>query len=328
MRRAIQLARLGEGFTSPNPMVGAVVVAPDGRIIGEGFHRRWGGPHAEVNALASVQNRHIPLLGQSTLYVTLEPCSHYGKTPPCSRLIIERGLKRVVVGAGDPFPKVAGRGITMMRDAGIEVIEGVLEDECTALNRRFMTAHTSGRPFIQLKWAMTAGGDMAAIDTEGHCSPISVSTPLTSVMMHRERARTDAVLVGTRTVLADNPSLTCRLWPGSDPRPVTFAGTALPGDARIMQREPILLDPARPLGESVRELYAAHSVTSLMVEGGAETLTRFLEAGLWDEIRVETAAPSRRDLPETGLPAPHIPDGAHLCGTTVCDGALISTWRR
>ncbi|MDE6339807.1 MAG: bifunctional diaminohydroxyphosphoribosylaminopyrimidine deaminase/5-amino-6-(5-phosphoribosylamino)uracil reductase RibD, partial [Muribaculaceae bacterium] len=213
MRRALELARNGAGFVSPNPMVGAVIVAPDGRIIGEGWHARYGGPHAEVNAVAAVRPEDEPLLPQSTIYVTLEPCSHYGKTPPCSKLLIEKKLKRVVIGMKDPFKEVQGRGIKMLRDAGIEVVENVLEDECRALNRRFITAHERKRPYVQLKWAESADGFIAAVSPEGKPVPVKFSTPETLVEMHRERALADAIMVGTNTLLADDPSLTSRLWP-------------------------------------------------------------------------------------------------------------------
>ena len=184
MRRALQLARGGEGRVAPNPMVGAVVVA-NGRIIGEGFHRTYGGPHAEVNAIASVLPEDRELLSEATIYVTLEPCSHYGKTPPCAKLIIDTGIPHVVVGAPDPNPLVAGRGVRMMREAGIRVDEDVLKDECIALNKRFMTAHTSGRPWIQLKWAESADRRMAGVDEEGRPVPVRLSSLLSSVWMHR-----------------------------------------------------------------------------------------------------------------------------------------------
>lgn len=302
MRRALQLARNGEGFAHPNPMVGAVIVAPDGRIIGEGWHRRWGQPHAEVNAIASVAEADRHLLGESTIYVTLEPCSHYGKTPPCAKLIIDTGIPRVVVGAGDPFVKVAGHGIRMMREAGIEVTEGVLARECRDLNERFMTAHTLGRPFIQLKWAQSADGKMAA-GTPGDYHPVRLSTPQSAVWMHRERARADAILVGTNTVITDDPALTVRLWPGADPLKVTRDSSRLPRDARILQGQHVLLNPSETLEESVKALYRDHGITSLMVEGGAETLRRFIDTGLWDEIRIET---SPHTLGE-GLDAPPLP---------------------
>ena len=175
MRRALQLARAGEGFTSPNPMVGAVVTAR-GRIIGEGWHRLYGAPHAEVNAIRSVAGSDRPLLKEATIYVTLEPCSHYGKTPPCARLIIDTGIPRVVTGAGDPNPLVAGRGIRMLREAGCEVTEGVLADECRELNRRFMTAQTLRRPYIQLNARRAPTDSWPAPTATAHTSPCTSPT--------------------------------------------------------------------------------------------------------------------------------------------------------
>lgn len=327
MARALQLARAGEGFASPNPMVGAVVTASDGRIIGEGYHRRWGGPHAEVNAIASVRPEDRHLLREATIYVTLEPCSHYGKTPPCSGLIIKTGIPHVVIGAGDPFPQVAGRGVRMLREAGVEVTEGVLADECRALNRRFMTAHTLGRPYIQLKWAQSSDGFMATGSPEAP-RPVPLSTPLTLMWMHRERAKADAILVGTTTVAADDPSLTTRLWPGSDSLPdretlkVSFASPRIPAGAKILAGKHLLLDPRLTLPEQMETLYHDHGVTSLMVEGGAETLRRFMAAGLWDEMRVETSPKVLRP----GVAAPAIPAGTRHVSSTATDGNLIDLW--
>ena len=185
MRRALELARHGLGNTSPNPMVGAVIVDNSGRIIGEGYHRRCGEGHAEVNAIASVADADRGALRDATMYVTLEPCSHYGKTPPCAKLIIDTGIPRVVVGAGDPFKEVAGRGIRMMREAGIEVAEGIMAAESRALNRRFMTAHEQQRPFVTLKWARSADGFMDSDRADGQ--PAKFSTPLTAMLVHRLR---------------------------------------------------------------------------------------------------------------------------------------------
>lgn len=303
MRRALRLATYGAGFVSPNPMVGAVITASDGRIIGEGWHRRFGGPHAEVNAVASVRDEDKHLLSESTIYVTLEPCSHYGKTPPCSKLLIEKGLRRVVIGSADPFPLVRGRGIKMLREAGIEVIEDFLRQECDFLNRRFITAHTLGRPYVQLKWAQSRDGFMAALREDGLYVPVTLSSPLTSRLMHRERALADAILVGTNTVVSDNPSLTVRLWPGHDPRPVTFRSDNLPPDAKINREELILLGTAESLPEQMNCLYRDFGITSLMVEGGADTLRRFLDSGPVDEIRLEISP----ILLGEGLRAPAIP---------------------
>ena len=210
MRRCLQLAACGRGRVSPNPMVGAVIVC-DGKIVGEGYHRQFGGPHAEVNAVASMRDPEC--LSRSTLYVSLEPCSHYGKTPPCSRLIIEKKIPRVVVGCLDPFPSVSGRGVAMLREAGVEVVTGVLEAECRALNAAFMTAHERQRPYVVLKWAQSRDGfiDRRRRPEEAPCR---FSDAQTSLFVHRLRAGCDAILVGARTAWLDNPTLTLRLWPG------------------------------------------------------------------------------------------------------------------
>lgn len=309
MERALELAARGAGHVSPNPMVGAVIVSADGRIIGEGWHRRYGGPHAEVNAVRNVSAADEPLLPEATIYVTLEPCSHYGKTPPCAKLLIEKRLKRVVIGSADPFVMVSGRGVKMLREAGIEVIEDFMRQECDELNRRFITAHTLHRPWIQLKWAQSADGFIAGVDAGGNPCPVRLSTPLTLRLMHRERSMADAIMVGVNTVIIDNPSLTLRHWPGRSPRPVTFDSPRLSSDASILQprgdenAQAILLNPEKPLEQNMRELYSEYGITSLMVEGGARTLESFLRAGLYDEIRVETSPLTLSH----GLPAPKFP---------------------
>lgn len=308
MHRALQLARLGAGHVSPNPMVGAVIIASDGRIIGEGWHRRYGSGHAEVNAVASVSEADRHLLPEATIYVTLEPCSHYGKTPPCAKLLIDNRLRRVVVGAPDPNPLVSGRGVRMLREAGIEVTEGVLADECRALNSRFMTAQTHGRPHITLKWAQSADGYMATIDSDGKPRPVGLSTPVTSLDVHRLRSVSDGIMVGTNTVLTDNPRLNTRLWPGRSPRPVLFASDRLPHDAAIMQRDPILLDPTVPLTDNIRSLWSDYGISSLMVEGGPALLCSFIETGLYDRIRVEISD----IILGTGVKAPISPDNVYL----------------
>lgn len=309
MRRALQLALNGAGHVSPNPMVGAVIVSADGRIIGQGWHRRYGGPHAEVQAFRNVRPEDEPLLRQATMYVTLEPCSHYGKTPPCAMLLVDKGIRRAVIGCGDPNPKVSGRGMAILRDAGIEVTENVLHDECMALNKRFMTAQTLRRPWIMLKWAESADGFMARCNprfipgtTQTRYLPVQLSTPAGSVLMHRERAMSDAILVGTGTLIADNPSLTTRLWPGNSPRPVIFRSCRLPDTLKVYERDPIILDPTLPLQENMHLLTERHGITSLMVEGGATMLQSFVNAGLYDEIRIEKAD----FLLGNGLEAPKI----------------------
>lgn len=303
MSRALQLARNGEGRTAPNPMVGAVVTA-HGRIIGEGYHRTYGGPHAEVNAIASVKEEDRHLLKEATIYVTLEPCSHYGKTPPCAKLIIDTGIPRVVAGAPDPNPLVAGRGFSMLREAGVNVREGVLLDECLEINKRFMTAQTLHRPWILLKWAQSADGFMAAVSDDGTSSPVKFSNSLSSVWMHRERAGVQAIMVGTRTLETDRPRLDVRLWGGNNPRRIS-----LPHDADL---------------EELVEQLKKENIDSLMVEGGPTLLSSFIEAGLYDEIRVEEAMFTLGK----GMRAPILPDGLDRCERVVCRENIITTYRR
>lgn len=279
MRRALQLARGGREYAAPNPMVGAVLVA-DGRIIGEGYHRRCGGPHAEVNAISSAKGA----LTDTTLYVTLEPCAHYGKTPPCAQLIIDKQIPRVVIGCRDPFAKVNGLGIKMLRDAGCEMVVGVLEKECMSLNRRFMTYHSQHRPFVTLKWAQSSDGfiDRRREVGDGQ-KPVHFSNIYTQQLCHRRRAEHDAILVGWRTNILDSPSLTTRLWPGKNPMKV------------VMERQ----TPEDVLAE----LYE-RGIQSLLVEGGAKTLQAFIDAGLWDEAYVETT-----NWPlDSGVRAPKLPN--------------------
>ena len=332
MRRALQLARQGAGHTSPNPMVGAVIVGPDGTIIGEGWHRKCGEGHAEVNAVASVSNPN--LLHDSTIYVTLEPCSHYGKTPPCARLLIERGILRVVVGTLDPFVKVAGRGVAMLQEAGIEVEVGVLEQECRDLNRRFMTAHTTGRPWVQLKWAQTADGFIALPPDAGE-NPLHMSTPVTMRLMHRQRALCDAIVVGAATARIDNPSLTTRQWPGRSPlRVVLSRNLTIPEDLNLLTDglativyngvkdetrgavQYVKMDTSGP--QSWLEDLYRRGMTSVMVEGGTQVLQGLIDAGVWDEARIEV---SPRRVGQ-GVKAPDI-DGRQAAQCQI-DGNIIT----
>lgn len=336
MRRALQLARHGAGRTSPNPMVGAVVVGPDGTVIGEGWHRKCGEAHAEVNALATV--RDVNLLKDSTVYVTLEPCSHYGKTPPCASLLIEKGIPRVVVGTLDPFIKVAGRGVQMLRDAGIEVAVGVLEPECRELNRRFMTAHTTGRPWVQLKWAQTADG-FVALPPEAGENPLRMSTPVTMRLMHRQRALCDAIVVGASTARIDNPSLTTRQWPGPSPlRVVLSRDLSIPGNLTLLVDgmptivyngvkngpegavEYVKMDTRNPYSW-LEDLYR-RGVTSVMVEGGPRVLQGLIDARAWDEARIEF---SPRRIGQ-GVAAPVINGVVAACHSI--DGNIITLMRR
>ena len=300
MQRCIQLAQFGEAGAPPNPLVGAVIVCR-GRIIGEGYHRRCGGPHAEVNAIRSVSDQ--SLLRQSTLYVSLEPCAHYGKTPPCADLIIEKGIPRVVVGCIDPFAKVCGLGIRKLREAGVEVAVGALEDECRRLNRRFFTFHEKQRPWVTLKWAQSRDGFIDRLRRDDEASA-QLSTPFTQMLVHRLRARSQAILVGTQTALRDNPSLTNRLWPGGQPlRLVIDRHGILPPTLRLFDDSaPTHVYPTGNLTEILSDLHQ-RGIQSLLVEGGALLLRSFLEQGLWDEARVETAAISLGQ----GVRAPEIP---------------------
>ena len=297
MRRCLQLARCGSGSTSPNPMVGAVIVH-NGRIIGEGYHIRAGEPHAEVNAVASVADKSE--LCRSTMYVTLEPCSHYGKTPPCAELIIKTGIPSVVVGAMDPFEKVRGRGVDMLRKAGVDVVTDVLGKECEALNKHFMTAHKSGRPFVLLKWAESEDGFISKKGGE----PVALSNELTKMWMHRERSRYDAIMVGTNTIITDNPQLSVREWPGRNPRCVTFdCNGRLPKDCQVVSKEgTTVITENIPLEDLLSRLYKENGITSLMVEGGAKLLQSFIDCGYYDEVRIERSAAKIGD----GIKAPKI----------------------
>ena len=301
MRRALELAAHGLGNVSPNPMVGAVIVAPDGEIIGEGYHRRYGEGHAEVNAVASVANPE--LLRDATMYVTLEPCSHYGKTPPCAKLIIDKHIPRVVVGAGDPNEKVCGRGIAMLRDAGVEVVTGVLADESRRLNAAFMTAHSCHRPFVTLKWAQSADGYLD-VNRRPDEPAAAISSPLGRLAVHRLRAIHDGILVGSGTVLADNPLLDSRLWGGRSPRPVILDRRhRVTADYRILGIDPIIIDSHEGVPDILAQLYT-HGITSLLVEGGPTVLQSFIDSGLWDVARVETSAVTFG--PKGTAPAPRL----------------------
>lgn len=302
MRRALLLAANGRGFTAPNPMVGAVIVAPDGRVIGEGWHRRCGESHAEVNAVASVKDSDRHLLEDSTIYVTLEPCSHYGKTPPCAKLIVETGIPRVVVGAGDPNPKVNGRGIAVIRQAGAEVVTGVLAKESMALNKVFFTAQTLHRPYITLKWAQSADGFMDVKRKEGE-SAYTFSTPLTRLSTMKLRSEHEAILTTASTVNVDNPRLTLRGWTGRPPRRFILdrSGTVSP-DARLVSSSTIISGDS-PFGL----LFKEYGITSVLVEAGPRYLSCLLVNGLWDSLRIEVAPVILGD--KGAHPAPAFPFG-------------------
>lgn len=298
MRRCLELASCGFLNARPNPMVGAVIVY-EGRIIGEGYHVRCGEAHAEVNAFASVKPEDEHLLPESTLYVSLEPCSHHGKTPPCADLIVRKGVKRVVVGCVDPFAQVQGRGIEKLRNAGIEVTVGVLEEECLRLNRRFITFHTQHRPYIILKWAETENGFL-----DDHFHPLAISSPFTKMLSHKLRTENDAILVGRVTDEREHPELNVREWSGRNPKR-------------------LVLGDGMKVDELLRSLYE-ESIQSLIVEGGRKTLQSFIDAGLWDEIHVETAPITVNN----GTKSPLLPPDIRVAKRESYDDRVIMTYER
>lgn len=310
MQRAIQLAKCGEAGVAPNPMVGAVIVR-GGQIVGEGYHRKYGGPHAEVNAVRSVRigsvssdfdkNSVVVLEGvrqyfaDCTMYVTLEPCSHWGKTPPCCDMIIKHGFKRVVIGMQDPNSKVNGEGIRRMRDAGVEVTVGVLEDECRAINPCFHTYHSMLRPRVTLKWAQTSDSVIGCRAESGQ--RLRISTPFTEMLVHRLRSRCQAIMVGTNTAIQDNPSLTTRLWKGTSPLRVTIDRKGrLDNSAKVLSdgMETVVYHN-QILSEILFDLHK-RGVQHLIVEGGSKLLQSFIDGNLWDDARVEISGKSSRSI--------------------------------
>ena len=299
--RCLQLARLGEYYVAPNPMVGAVLVGQDKQgeemILGEGWHEQYGGPHAEPNCIRNAENFHPEGIDYQscTLYVSLEPCSHYGKTPPCAALIIKKGIGRVVVGCLDPNPMVAGRGVRMMQEAGIEVVVGVLEDECKALNKRFFCLQEKKRPYVILKWAQTVDGYLDTFRVEGlglrDSAPLVISTPLLKQLVHQQRAENMAIMVGTRTVLLDNPRLLTTHWRGRNPIRVTLdRHGVLPADSRIFSDESeTIVYRDQTDWPFVLDDLARRNIHSILVEGGAVLLSTILESGIYDEVHVEVA---------------------------------------
>lgn len=297
MRRALELAEWGRGQASPNPMVGCVIVY-DNRIIGEGYHQQYGGPHAEPNAVHSVV--HPELLQEATVYVTLEPCAHFGKTPPCAQLLIDKQVKKVVVAVKDPNPLVAGKGIQMLREAGIDVEEGLLEEEAAALNKRFFTQIQKKRPYVILKWAQTKDGFVA----RGDYSSKWISNAYSRQLVHRWRAEEDAIMVGTKTAYYDNPRLNTRDWEGKDPvRVVIDKKLTLDNNLHLFDRSQLTICYNLEKDEVEENLsfvklkqdfgiqdilddLHSRNIQSLIVEGGSFLLQMFISEGLWDEARV------------------------------------------
>jgi len=305
MHRCLQLAQFGTGYVAPNPMVGAVLVCDD-KIIGEGYHHRYGESHAEPYAIHSVADKE--LLKDSTLYVNLEPCSHYGKTPPCANLIVKSGIRRVVIGTLDPNPKVSGRGVEILENEGIEVKVGVLIDECRELNKRFFIYQEQKRPYILLKWAQTEDGFIDRQRNDYTEQPLQISNSITKQLTHKMRSENQSILVGANTVLLDNPSLTVRDWSGKSPIRIAIDSQGrIPEDFNLVDQSiPTLIftekykfnkpnveyikinfDSDR-LKTILQKIYE-HNIHSILVEGGATILNAFIEAGLWDEANIEIA---------------------------------------
>ncbi|NIG57375.1 bifunctional diaminohydroxyphosphoribosylaminopyrimidine deaminase/5-amino-6-(5-phosphoribosylamino)uracil reductase RibD [Chitinophaga sp. Cy-1792] len=304
MRRCLELAAMGAGNAAPNPMVGAVLVH-QGRIIGEGYHQQYGQAHAEVNCVNSVPVEDQPLIPYATMYVSLEPCAHHGKTPPCADLIVTHKIPHVIIGCIDTFSAVAGKGIEKLKNAGIKVETGVLEAECRFINRRFFTFHEQKRPYVILKWAQTRNGMIASDDFK----PVRISNSYTDRLVHRWRSEEMSILVGTGTAIHDNPKLSTRLWPGKDPvRLVIDKALKVPHEYHVWdgsqptifisgrtgdsagKSEIMQLDFYDDLLPQLMEQLHHKNLQSVLVEGGPYVLEQFIETGLWDECRIITGS--------------------------------------
>ncbi|GAA3517609.1 bifunctional diaminohydroxyphosphoribosylaminopyrimidine deaminase/5-amino-6-(5-phosphoribosylamino)uracil reductase RibD [Aquimarina addita] len=303
IKRCIQLAKNGLGTTYPNPLVGSVIVH-QGKIIGEGWHYQAGEPHAEVHAINSVKD--TSLLIDATIYVSLEPCSHYGKTPPCCDLIIAKGIKKVVIGTIDPFAKVSGTGIQRLINAGCDVKIGILEKECQELNKRFLTYHNHKRPYVILKWAETADGFIAP-KKRSERAPAWITNTYSRQLVHKWRAEEQSILVGNQTVIQDNPKLTIRDWSGIHPIRISIdLHHKIPKDSKILDQQVKTMivttqknslinatnllyeftDPTPNIADKLCNILHTHTIQSILVEGGTQTIQSFIDLNLWDEARV------------------------------------------
>ncbi len=317
MQRCLQLAASGAGNVAPNPMVGASLVY-NNKIIGEGYHMKYGEAHAEVNCIASVEADNRSVISQSTLYVSLEPCSHFGKTPPCADLIIENRIPHVVIGCKDPFEKVNGGGIEKLLAAGVRITTGILEDEAMDLNKRFFTFHTKQRPYIILKWAQSANARIAT----GTFGAVKISNLISDTMVHKWRSEESAIMVGFNTAKFDDPSLTNRLWTGNNPvRIVLDPALELKTSLQLFsQQAPTLIinrlksstegkvkyckiSDGLPIVEECVKLMHSEGLLSVIVEGGTKLIQAFINEGYWDEIRV--IENSELQI-EDGITAPNI----------------------
>ncbi|MEO9501374.1 MAG: bifunctional diaminohydroxyphosphoribosylaminopyrimidine deaminase/5-amino-6-(5-phosphoribosylamino)uracil reductase RibD [Nonlabens ulvanivorans] len=287
MQRCLQLAQNGLGTTYPNPLVGSVIVSEYDEIIGEGWHLKSGEPHAEVNAVRDAEKKGYDedAFAKATIYVNLEPCSHTGKTPPCASMIVQKGFKKVVVGTLDPHDKVAGKGVALLKEAGIEFVVGVLENECNELNKRFFTFHRKQRPYIILKWAETSDGFIAP-ETKNEQKPVWITNPYSRQLSHQLRAQENAILVGAKTVIDDNPSLTCRDWNGENPlRVVLDSRNSITSDYQVMDDAAVTLKLELSSSDTLEILNSLYQndIQSVIIEGGTTTIQSFIDAGLWDE---------------------------------------------
>jgi diaminohydroxyphosphoribosylaminopyrimidine deaminase / 5-amino-6-(5-phosphoribosylamino)uracil reductase len=335
MARCLQLAQLGAGKTAPNPMVGSVLVQ-NGRIIGEGYHREYGGPHAEVNCINSVLPGNQELISSSTLYVSLEPCAHFGKTPPCSDLIIEKKIPKVVIACRDPFEAVNGKGIEKLQQANIEVITGVLEQEAKQLNRRFFTFHTKNRPYIILKWAQTADLKIAGIGPER----LLISNEYSNRKVHQWRSEEAAILIGANTAIKDNPSLNNRLWSGKSPTKILIdPSLRVPATSNLFQEGRTVIfngmkkgktdmvewqqvEKNQPVLPQLLKTSKALNLQSILVEGGATLLQSLIDADLWDEARIIT---NTELIVGPGLSAPNFLRPVKISETEKIEKDLIQT---
>ena len=336
MSRCLQLAQLVAGKTAPNPMVGAVLVH-EGRIIGEGYHRQYGGPHAEVNCINSVKPEDRSLISSSTLFVSLEPCAHFGKTPPCADLIIEQKIPKVVIACRDPFEAVNGKGIEKLQHAKIEVILGVLEEEANQLNKRFFTFHTKNRPYIILKWAQTADLKIAGAGPER----LLISNEYSNRKVHKWRSEEAAILIGANTTIKDNPSLNNRFWSGKSPVKLLMDPTLrVPTNSVLFQEGRTVifngfkngktdlvewhqLDTTQPLLPQVLSVSKALNLQSILVEGGATLLQSLIDADLWDEARIIT---NSEQVIGPGLAAPNFLRPVKISTTEKLENDLITTF--
>ena len=292
LKRCIDIAKNGLGTTRPNPMVGSVIVYSN-QIIGEGFTSAYGGNHAEVNAINSVKDK--SLLKESTIYVTLEPCSHFGKTPPCSDLIIKHQIPHVVIGCIDDNIQVAGKGIEKLKKAGCHVVVGISENECKAHHKRFFTFHNKKRPYIILKWAETADGFIAP-ETKNEQKPVWITNEYSRQLVHKWRAEEQAILVGPNTVLQDNPSLTVRDWTGQNPIRIVIdkenklskKHTVFNNEAETITLSNKDIDFSKNIAQQICDVLFKNNINSVIIEGGVKTLQTFIDENLWDEARVFT----------------------------------------